>query len=96
MKPLPSSKVKLTLVEYGVSGKLRLNSLLREPDSAGGDGKKDKTGIITLHGSEGNAMSGINLWLAPYLATPGEAVGSTVDSRILLCMWVAILVIALT
>jgi pimeloyl-ACP methyl ester carboxylesterase len=32
------------------------------------------TAIITLHGSEGYAMSGINVWLAPYIATKGYSV----------------------
>lgn len=65
--------VRSSLVDYVSTPNLWLNGLLHESDSRS-PSKNHEFGIITLHGSEGSAMSGINVWLAPFLASRGRVV----------------------
>ena len=66
----------MKLVDYGgFKNWVPLNALLYSPNQGfqNGNGNRDFA-IVTLHGGQGNAMGGINLWLAPYLATKGYTV----------------------
>lgn len=51
-----------------------LNGVLHEPGPADKTRRKKRSGIVALHGSEGSALSGINTWLAPFLALKGYLV----------------------
>ena len=64
--------VRASLVNYVFTRDVWLNALLHKPIDASRISRR--LGVITLHGSEGTAMSGINAWLAPYLASKGYAV----------------------
>lgn len=73
MKIATPKRVNLRLIDYGSDERGLLNALLYEPNSVSRADSR-QFAIITLHGSEGHAMSGINLWLSPYLATRGYSV----------------------
>ena len=57
------------LVDYCSEPNRRLNALLYKADGA--YSRRRALGVISLRGSEGNAMNGINIWLAPFLASKG-------------------------
>ena len=69
------SSVMASLVDYASTRDLWLNAILHKAIDSTQKGKG--MGVITLHGSEGTAMSGINVWLAPHLASRGYTVLST-------------------
>ena len=64
--------VNLRLVDYSGFKHAPLNGLLYSPKIAASP--RRRFSIVTLHGGEGFAMGGINIWLAPYLASKGYTV----------------------